>query len=142
MSSVSLVMIVKNEESTLERCLESVKNIVDEIVIVDTGSVDNTKEIAQRFNAKIYDFEWCNDFSAARNYALSKATGEIRLVLDADEYIIAGTKADIIAGSYAAAYNLGVWYEVSGQIEKAKVCYNMAIEWGYEKASERMKLLA
>lgn len=93
---ISLVMIVKNEEATLGRCLESVQQIVDEIIIVDTGSEDKTKEIAQQYDAKIYDFKWCNDFSAARNFALSKATGDIRLVLDADEYVIAGTKEDII----------------------------------------------
>ena len=84
---ISLVMIVKNEENHLERCLKSVASLVDEIIIVDTGSTDGTKEIAQKFEAKIYDFKWCNDFSKARNYALSKATGEYCLVLDADEYI-------------------------------------------------------
>lgn len=93
---ISLVMIVKNEEANLQRCLESVQTIVDEIVIVDTGSEDRTKEIAKGFNANIYDFEWCNDFSAARNYALSKAKGEWRLVLDADEYVLSGTKESLL----------------------------------------------
>ncbi|WP_054739610.1 glycosyltransferase family 2 protein [Cellulosilyticum ruminicola] len=97
-TTISLVMIVKNEEANLPRCLESVQGIVDEIVIVDTGSEDNTKEIAKQFGAKVYDFEWCNDFSAARNYALSKATGDWNLVLDADEYIISGTKSDLVNG--------------------------------------------
>lgn len=93
---ISLVMIVKNEEAHLRRCLESVQGIVDEIIIVDTGSEDQTKEIAKQFDAQIYDFKWCNDFSAARNYALSKATGAWRLVLDADEYVIAGTKESLL----------------------------------------------
>lgn len=93
---ISLVMIVKNEESTLKRCLESAISIVDEIIIVDTGSEDNTKAIAKTFNAKVYDFKWNNDFSAARNFALSKATGEWRLVLDADEYIVEGTKEEVL----------------------------------------------
>ncbi len=93
---ISLVMIVKNEGSRLARCLESVKDIVDEMIIVDTGSTDNTKEIAKDFGASIYDFIWINDFSAARNYALDQATGDIRLILDADEYLISGTREDII----------------------------------------------
>jgi glycosyltransferase involved in cell wall biosynthesis len=81
-------MIVKNEERHLSRCLQSVKDIVDEIVIVDTGSTDRTKEIAYSFGAKVFDFEWMNDFSVARNYALEKSTSDWNLVLDADEYII------------------------------------------------------
>lgn len=93
---ISLVMIVKNEETNLSRCLESVKSIVNEIVIVDTGSTDGTKRIAEHYGAEIYDYAWNNDFSAARNFALSKATGSVRLILDADEYLVAGTRADII----------------------------------------------
>ena len=85
---ISLVMIVKNEEANLGRCLESVKGIVDEIVVVDTGSTDATKIIADSFNAVVYDFTWSNDFSAARNFGLEKATGAIRLILDADEYML------------------------------------------------------
>lgn len=82
---ISLSMIVKNEERYLFDCLNSVKNIVDEIVIVDTGSTDNTIEIAKSFNAKIYHFDWIDDFSAARNFALEKCTGDWILYLDADE---------------------------------------------------------
>lgn len=84
---LTLSMIVKNEEKYLEKCLESVEDIVDEVVIVDTGSTDNSKAIAQKFKAKIYDFEWRNDFSAARNYALEKSTGNYILYLDADEVL-------------------------------------------------------
>lgn len=84
---ISLCMIVKNEEGTLNRCLNSVNNFVDEIIIVDTGSTDNTKEIAKKFNAKIYDFKWCDDFAKARNYAFSKSTKDYILWLDADDYI-------------------------------------------------------
>lgn len=93
---ISLVMIVKNEEATLERCLKSVVDIVDEIIIVDTGSEDQTKEIAKLFGAKLFDFKWTNDFSAARNFALSKASGQWRLILDADEYIERGSRSDIL----------------------------------------------
>ncbi|WP_175073648.1 glycosyltransferase [Terribacillus sp. AE2B 122] len=84
---LSLCMIVKNEGKVLERCLQSVADHVDEIIIADTGSTDNTKEIAGKFNAKIYDYTWSNDFSAARNFAAEKANGEWILVLDADEYV-------------------------------------------------------
>ncbi|MBS4174158.1 glycosyltransferase family 2 protein [Bacillus sp. FJAT-49736] len=84
---LSLCMIVKNEEKVIERCLSSVGSLIDEIIIVDTGSTDRTKELASKYTTKIYDFEWINDFSAARNYAASKASGEWILVLDADEYV-------------------------------------------------------
>ncbi|UYZ34249.1 glycosyltransferase [Clostridium beijerinckii] len=84
---LSLCMIVKNEEEYLEKCLLSAKNIVDEIVIVDTGSTDGTKEIAYKFTSKVYDFEWCNDFSKARNFSISKAINDYILILDADEVI-------------------------------------------------------
>ncbi|MBT2291602.1 glycosyltransferase family 2 protein [Paenibacillus albidus] len=84
---LSLVMIVKNEESTLRRCLESVAKYVDEIIIVDTGSTDNTKSIALEYQSRVFDYEWTNDFAAARNYALDKSTCEWSLVLDADEFL-------------------------------------------------------
>lgn len=87
MKSLSLVMIVKNEENNLRRCLESVKDIVDEIVVVDTGSTDKTKEIALEFNAKIFDYKWDNNFSNARNYALRNSSSDWNLILDADECI-------------------------------------------------------
>lgn len=87
MATISLCMIVKNEEETLERCLKSANQFVDEIVIVDTGSTDKTKEIAEKFKAKIYDFKWIHDFSAARNFAFKKATKEFILWLDGDDYI-------------------------------------------------------
>ena len=82
---ISLCMIARNEGSSIERCLNSAKNLVDEIILVDTGSTDRTKEIAAKFAAKAYDLEWQDDFSKARNFALSKATQPWILVLDADE---------------------------------------------------------
>lgn len=88
MVSVSLCMIVKNEEDVLARCLDSVKYLVDEIIIVDTGSTDKTKEIAKKYTNKIYDFEWIDDFSAARNYAFSKATKKYVMWLDADDVLL------------------------------------------------------
>lgn len=83
--TISLCMIVKNEEATISRCLQSVEQIADEIVIVDTGSTDKTKELVSQFTDKIFDFEWIDDFAAARNYAFSKATQDYILWLDADD---------------------------------------------------------
>lgn len=82
---LSLCMIVKDEEATLARCLESVQGVVDEIVVVDTGSSDRTPTIAQDHGARVVSFEWCDDFSAARNASLQQAQGDWILVLDADE---------------------------------------------------------
>ncbi|MGH4052931.1 MAG: tetratricopeptide repeat-containing glycosyltransferase family 2 protein [Clostridium sp.] len=89
MVTISLCMIVKNEEDVLGRCLDSVQGIVDEIIIVDTGSTDNTKNIALKYTDNIFNFEWINDFSAARNNAFSKATKDYILWLDADDVILA-----------------------------------------------------
>jgi len=82
---ITLVMIVRNEAAVLERCLESVKNAVDEMVIVDTGSTDRTVEIARRYTARVYHRPWDDDFAAARNFALERAGGHWILSLDADE---------------------------------------------------------
>ena len=85
---ISICMIVKNESKVLEKSLESIKDYNFEIIIVDTGSSDNTKEIARKYTDKVYDFKWCNDFSQARNFSISKAANDFVLVLDADEVII------------------------------------------------------
>ncbi|MDZ8138553.1 MAG: tetratricopeptide repeat protein [Nostoc sp. DedQUE04] len=78
-------MIVKNEAATLPKCLSSVRKVVDEMIVLDTGSIDRTPNIAQQLGAKVHHFKWCNDFSAARNAALKYVTGDWILVLDADE---------------------------------------------------------
>lgn len=88
MISISLCMIVKDEEQNIARCLSSVKDIADEIIVVDTGSTDKTKEVVSQFTNKIYDFEWIDDFSAARNFSFSKATMDYILWLDADDVIM------------------------------------------------------
>ncbi len=85
---LTLCMIVKNEEATLPRTLASVKDVVDEMVVLDTGSGDRTCEIAREFGARVYRFEWCDDFAAARNDCLKYATGDWILVLDADEVLV------------------------------------------------------
>ncbi len=88
MIKVSLCMIVKNEEKVLERCLKCIERIADEIIIVDTGSTDKTKDIARKYTKKLYDFKWVDDFAKARNYAFSKATKEYIMWLDADDIIL------------------------------------------------------
>ncbi len=85
---VSLTMIVRDEEENLGDCLEGVVELADEMVIVDTGSSDATRDIARHFGAKVTEFEWCDDFSAARNAALDRARGEWIFVLDADDRIL------------------------------------------------------
>ena len=87
MITVSLCMIVKNEEKILERCLSCLADLMDEVIIVDTGSTDRTKQIASKYTDKIYDFQWEDDFSAARNFAFSKATGDYIYSADADEVL-------------------------------------------------------
>src|SRR5882757_3140262 len=84
-AKISLTMIVRNEENNLPRCLESVRGLFDEIVVVDTGSTDRTAEIARSFGARVFDFVWVDDFAAARNAALARARGAYAFWLDADD---------------------------------------------------------
>ena len=86
-AKVSLTMIVRNEEDNLPHALESVREVFDEIVIVDTGSNDRTMEIARSFGAKVFEFAWIDDFAAARNEALAHATGDYAFWLDADDVV-------------------------------------------------------
>jgi tetratricopeptide (TPR) repeat protein len=101
-------MIVRNEEANLPGCLASAADLVDEIVVVDTGSTDRTKEVAGRLGARVYDFPWCDDFAAARNESLRHATGQWVFWLDADDRVdqqnhrklhalLAGLKAENVA---------------------------------------------
>src|SRR5687767_11282614 len=85
---LSLSMIVKNEEAALDACLRSARALCDELVVVDTGSTDRTVEIAERHGARVLHFAWCDDFAAARNFALDHTNGEWVLHLDADETAI------------------------------------------------------
>ena len=85
--TLSVCLIVKDEQEVLERCLNCVSKIADEIVIVDTGSTDQTVKIAKKFTDKVYFFKWCDDFSAARNYAFDLATCDLLMWLDADDII-------------------------------------------------------
>ena len=97
MITVSVCMIVKNEEDKLTICLDSLKNIADEIIIVDTGSTDSTKSIAAKYTDKIYDFAWTGNFSDARNYAFSLATCDYIYSADADEELDSDNQAKFIA---------------------------------------------
>lgn len=113
MPTLSLAMIVRDEEKNLARCLGSVKGIFDEIVVVDTGSKDRTKEIAASFGAHIHEFDWIDDFAAARNYAFSKPVSEWVMWLDADDELVEDDRARLVelkkhlgdADAYLMAYN-------------------------------------
>ena len=85
--SISLCMIVRDEEKYLEQAIKSVQELVDEIIIVDAGSLDRTVAVARKYTPNVFSYKWDNDFSKARNFALSKATKEWILVLDADEVL-------------------------------------------------------
>jgi len=85
--TLSVCMIVKNEEKFLVKCLRSIRDVANEIIVVDTGSTDKTADIARVFGAKLFDFPWTGDFSAARNHSLAQATGNWIFILDADEVI-------------------------------------------------------
>ncbi|MDE7435586.1 MAG: glycosyltransferase [Lachnospiraceae bacterium] len=84
---LSVCIITKNESANLRRCLESLKVYPFEIVVVDTGSTDDTKQMAAEYTQCIYDFAWCDDFSAAKNYAIGRASHDMVMVLDSDEYV-------------------------------------------------------
>lgn len=118
MVEVSLCMIVKNEEDVLGRCLESVKGLVEEIIIVDTGSTDQTKSIARQYTEKIYDFAWCDDFSAARNESFAKATKDYIIWLDAD---------DLLLQEDAAAF-LNLKQTLDPAIDLVMMKYNVAFD--------------
>ncbi len=96
MPSISVCMIVKNEAKLLSRCLDSLEGIYDELIIADTGSTDNTKEIAKRYTKQVYDFKWVDDFSKARNYVFGKATKDYIYSADADEILDEENKAEFL----------------------------------------------
>lgn len=95
MIKITACVIVKNEAQNIGRWLECVRPIADEIIVVDTGSTDNTVELAEQDGVIVDHFAWCNDFAAAKNYALSKATGEWIIFLDADEYFSPATAPNV-----------------------------------------------
>jgi len=127
MNSLALVMIVRDEERSLERCLASARAWVDEIVVVDTGSRDATPEIARRLGARVASFAWCDDFSAARNAAMALTEAPWRLVLDADEWITAG--ADSLAALRGLAPEFLGQISVASAFDDANGCVGHAPSW-------------
>ncbi|AEG60643.1 glycosyltransferase [Desulforamulus ruminis] len=118
MSTITLAMIVRNEAHYLAACLDSVKDHVDEIVIVDTGSTDHTLHIAAGYTDKIYPFPWQGNFSEARNYAIGQSTGEWILSLDADERLVCPTghlKEILSRDPRIEAYMLPLDYQINEQ---------------------------
>ena len=110
--TLSLCVIAKNEEEVIDRCLSSFKNVVDEIIFVDTGSTDKTAELAIKYTDKVYHFDWIEDFSAARNFSFSKATGDYILWCDLDDELepleaqkILALKPHLDADMYLFKYN-------------------------------------
>ena len=93
---VSACLITKNEAENILRCLESLREIADEVIVVDTGSKDNTKELALNHGAKVYHFQWDNNFSNARNFALDQINSDWVIFLDADEYFEVKTQNILI----------------------------------------------
>ncbi|MCY0869755.1 MAG: glycosyltransferase family 2 protein, partial [Firmicutes bacterium] len=92
---LSACMIVKDEELTLGKCLDSLRGVVDEVIVLDTGSTDATVRIATEWGAQVHTFAWCNDFSAARNASMAYASGDFILIIDADEYLDATEKLSL-----------------------------------------------
>lgn len=142
MITVSLCMIVKNEENVLQRCLDSVAGLMDEIIIVDTGSTDATRQIAQRYTDKVYDFTWVNDFAAARNFAFSKATMEYIYSADADEVLDAENRQafqtlketllpeiDIVQMYYTNQLSFGTIYNYDKELRPKLYKRNRSFRW-------------
>ena len=112
---VSAALIVRDESAFIEDCIASISGHVDEIVVVDTGSIDDTIEKARRFPIKLHEFQWCQDFAAARNYAIAQANGEWILYIDADERLEVPDPAlwrDCLADKTKAAWRLRFYLRV------------------------------
>ena len=117
--SISLCMIARNEEKFLRSCLNSVTGLVKEIILVDTGSTDKTVDIAREFGAKVYYFQWCDDFSAARNFSIDKATGDWILILDADEELDRTTIGEIKKSLTEADNGTAYFFKVINYLDKS-----------------------
>ncbi|MCF0148110.1 MAG: glycosyltransferase [Clostridium sp.] len=131
--SLSLCMIVKNEENALSRCLESVKDIVDEIILVDTGSTDNTLEIAKSYGAKVFYYKWDNSFANARNYSLSKATKDWILIMDADDELVEEDKSKVVLLINNEENKLNAYFgetlSYSGELKNYNIYSNLNIRF-------------
>ena len=118
MIKISACVIVKNEEKNLPRWLESMRRIADEIVVVDTGSTDRTVDLAKAAGARVFSFAWIDDFAAAKNFALEKATGDWVVFPDADEYFTAADSSKVrewIRRRSAQRYHAGAGFSAQPQ---------------------------
>ncbi len=104
MAACSAVLIVKNEETNLPRCLQALQGVLEEIVVVDTGSDDRTVEIARAFTSNVHSFPWCDDFAAARNFALERSTTEYVISVDADEHLLNRDEASQLIEAFIGRY--------------------------------------
>jgi len=129
-ATISLCMIVKNETNTIARCLESVAGIPDEIIIVDTGSADDTKEIAARFTPRVLDFEWTDDFAAARNFSFAAATMDYILWLDSDDVLLPADRAKLLELKAAIAPN----------VDAVSMAYNVSFDANNNLTSSSRRL--
>lgn len=127
MATISLCMIVRNEEETIARCLASVQPIVDEMIIVDTGSSDRTIEIVSEFTRHVYHFQWIDDFAEARNFSFSKATMDYILWLDADDILSADNihKLMLLKNALDASVDSVLMKYVLGRDEYGKPSYSV-----------------
>jgi Flp pilus assembly protein TadD len=131
MASVSLTVIAKNEASNIEVCIAPVKDLVDEVVVVDTGSTDDTVEIAQRLGARVFHFPWQDSFAAARNEAIEHALGDWIFVLDADDRIVPSER-DKLRALFASLGDENVGWTFR--------CVNLAIDGGIGTELEQFRL--
>lgn len=122
-SMTALVIIAKNEERSIERCIASFRAYVEEIILCDTGSNDKTIEIAKKCGAIIYTFSWNNDFSAARNYALDKSSCKFNIVADADEWLVKGgpeiAQLKLNHEKFVGQLKIVNTFELNGKLEKS-----------------------
>ena len=124
MTRLALVMIVRDEAARIARCLDSARPLVDDIVVLDTGSRDDTAAIARACGARVFSFGWCDDFAAARNVALAHSDADWNLVLDADEWLAAGAGRAMLAPLFDAAPCIGVLpitntFDMQGRVDSS-----------------------
>lgn len=142
---LSIGMIVKNEEKYMDECLAALKPILDklesELIIVDTGSVDNTVEIAKKHTNKIFHFEWCNDFAAARNETLKYATGKWYMYIDADEILQDASELINFFNSNEYENYEGAKYEIKSYRNENKTSHSSILSYRIYKLNENTKFL-
>ena len=125
MAALALVMIVRNEERCIARCLNSVRGVVDEMIVLDTGSTDDTVKIAEGLGARVYHYVWNDDFAAARNAALDHSSAQWNLILDADEWVGDAPDKAMLSAALAAhqpflgALPISSQFDMQGQVQES-----------------------